>query len=225
MKIEIRCEGKTAISYQYLKPFQENLKDLTQINYKRLKGRIIELGFSEPISVWIHKTTHYILNGHQRLRTIQKMVTEEGYECPDLPINLVQAKNFKQAKEKVLALASQYGEVNDQGLYEFLESNEIDYNKLNEEVRFPEINSQSFISNFYEDPRVVGTDPNGEWDGMPEFDHEDKKSVRDIVMHFKSEEDIKAFAELLKQMITDKTKFLWYPKMEIERYVDKSYES
>lgn len=220
--IVIRCEGKTTVPHQKLEPFQGNLKDLSNQNYEKLKSRILELGFSEPISVWLHKEHHYICNGHQRLRTIEKMVTE-GYECPDLPINMIHADSFKQAKEKVLALASQYGEVTDQGLYEFLETNELDYNKLNEELRFPEINTQDFISNFYEEG--TPTSPDNEWNGMPEFDHEEKKSCRDIIMHFKNEDDIAEFAKLLKQTITDKTKYLWFPKMEIESLMDKSYES
>jgi len=185
--IEIKCEGKSAVNFKILKPFQDNLKDLSQVNYEKLKGRILALGFSEPISVWVHKDNHYILNGHQRLRAIQKMVDEEGYECPDLPINFVSAKNIKQAKEKVLALASQYGEVTDQGLYEFLQTNEIDYTKLNEELSFPEIDTKGFIEGYYSAPSWVDPDDDKESHDYDERSKEDKidEYMNSEIVHLK----------------------------------------
>lgn len=68
-------------------------------------------------------------------------------------------------------------------------------------------------------------DPNAEWAGMPEFDQQDKTAARQIVMNFKSDEDARAFGELIGQSVTDKTRSLWYPKAEIERLMDKRYKA
>lgn len=54
-----------------------------------------------------------------------------------------------------------------------------------------------------------------EWEGMPEFQQEDKTAIKSIVVHFGTQRDIDAFSQLTGQKITEKTKFIWYPKLEI----------
>lgn len=61
-------------------------------------------------------------------------------------------------------------------------------------------------------------DPQAEWKGMPEFEHEDLTAVQSIHVHFKTYEDVQAFAELVGQKITDKTRSIWCPQQEIIRY-------
>lgn len=150
--IEITCRGATTAEISDLEPFQGNLKDLSKENFEKLKKEIIELGFSEPISVWENKGKKFILNGHQRVRTLIQM-KNDGYKVPKIPINLVDAEDYKKAKKKVLALTSQYGEMTDQGLYEFLEECELDPKEIKEEMRFPEIDFEQFMENFYEEPK------------------------------------------------------------------------
>jgi len=43
--IKIACKGNTTASITELVPFQGNLKDLSTVNYKKLRGEIIRLGF------------------------------------------------------------------------------------------------------------------------------------------------------------------------------------
>ena len=62
-----------------------------------------------------------------------------------------------------------------------------------------------------------------EWEGMPEFEQEDLKPHRTINLHFRNEQDIHAFAELMNQLITDKTKSMWFPKLEKNTYKDDLY--
>jgi hypothetical protein len=66
-------------------------------------------------------------------------------------------------------------------------------------------------------------DPSEEWQGMPEFEQEDLTGVQAIHVHFKTRADVEAFAELIGQKLTDKTRAIWYPEAEIERYADKRY--
>ena len=54
-------------------------------------------------------------------------------------------------------------------------------------------------------------DRKAEWEGMPEFD-QDNKTYRTIFVHFLDESAIKKFEELMQQPITDKTKYIWYPQ-------------
>ena len=149
-RIPIACKGNSEAKYCDLIPLQGNLKSLSESNYERLKKQILELGFSEPISVWKDGDSLRILNGHQRLRTIKTMVEKEGYRVGPLPISLVEAKNVDEAKRKILALTSQYGKIEDEGLYEFLQDTDIAPNTLDENYSFPEVNLNSFVTNYFE---------------------------------------------------------------------------
>ncbi len=69
------------------------------------------------------------------------------------------------------------------------------------------------------------TDPNAEWTGMPEFNQPDATSFRAMIVHFKDQAAVDAFSKLIGQTFTPKTKSIWHPKVEIERYADKRYSS
>ena len=60
-------------------------------------------------------------------------------------------------------------------------------------------------------------DPNAEWKGMPECNQKDLSAFKQITVNFKTLEDINAFARLIGQKITEKTRSLWYPEAEIMR--------
>lgn len=62
-----------------------------------------------------------------------------------------------------------------------------------------------------------------EWRGMPEFTHEDLSPVKTLYVHFESRADLLAFARLVEQPLTTRTRSIWYPKAEIGRYADKRY--
>ncbi len=66
-------------------------------------------------------------------------------------------------------------------------------------------------------------DPAAEWQGMPEFENEDVTGYQPVHVHFKCKEDRDAFAALIGQKFTDKTRSIWYPEMEIGRARDKAY--
>ena len=66
-----------------------------------------------------------------------------------------------------------------------------------------------------------------EWQGMPEFICEDQTSFRKIVVHFRNQDDVDAFAELLGQRITPKIPSIWHPELKPRerlkyRYADES---
>ena len=62
-----------------------------------------------------------------------------------------------------------------------------------------------------------------EWKDMPEFIQEDLSSFRKIVLHFRNQEDVDAFAKLINQTLTPKQKSTWFPIMEPRRYANKRY--
>lgn len=157
MTIQIRCKGADSLYLDQLEPFQGNLKDLSETNFKKLKQQILELGFSEPFSVWPHNGKFLLLNGHQRHRVLSKM-KQEGVDIPKLPVNFVEASSVEEAKKKVLALTSQYGEITNQGLYEFMSESSLDFNLVENSFSFPEIDFELFKDEFFKDPEPE-TDP------------------------------------------------------------------
>lgn len=149
--IQIKCKGADALYIDQLEPFQGNLKELSKENYEKLKKEILELGFSEPMSVWSHNGKFLLLNGHQRHRVLMQMKTE-GFDVPKVPVNFVEAADVKEAKKKILALTSQYGEITKDGLYEFMNEADLAFPEIENSFRFPEIDFESFKDEFFQGP-------------------------------------------------------------------------
>jgi ParB-like chromosome segregation protein Spo0J len=73
---------------------------------------------------------------------------------------------------------------------------------------------------------VAGTkagDAASEWEGMPEFSHEDQTAFKSLVVHFNDQAAMEDFAGIIGQPITEKTKSIWHPRAEMTTYVDKRY--
>ena len=61
------------------------------------------------------------------------------------------------------------------------------------------------------------------WQDMPEFFQEDLTSHRKIIVHFRNDEDVEKFAELINQKITAKMPSLWFPEMKKRMRTHKLY--
>jgi len=119
-EIRITCIGSDFVDIDDLIPLQGDLKELSEVNYQKYKNSILKHGFSEPVSVWLKESNdaHYILNGTQKVKTCRRM-REEGFIVPLVPINLVDCKDENEAYEKILAFASQYGEISDKSFQDY----------------------------------------------------------------------------------------------------------
>lgn len=60
--------------------------------------------------------------------------------------------------------------------------------------------------------------------GMPEYISKNKNPKRSIIVHFETENDVNEFAKLVNQQITEKTKYIYYPKQIKMSRMDKIYE-
>lgn len=148
MQIRVEVEGKDTLSLESLTEFQGNLKELSKENYEKLKNDILTLGFISPIHIWKNKNKYFCLDGHQRIRTLQQM-QKEGITIPPLPVVYVQAKNEKEAKQKILSLTSSFGEITKEGLYEFISDSGIDFKDVKNQFHFHEIDFDKFEDEFY----------------------------------------------------------------------------
>ena len=147
--VQIRCLTKDNADLASLKPFQGSLKNLSKANYQKLKNQIVTQGFSFPVFVWVCDGVNYLLDGHQRTRVLSKM-KKEGWQIPPIPIVKVEAADYMEAKQKLLSATSQYGEIQGEGLYEFITDAGLTPDYLLENLRLPEIDLESFTAEFYD---------------------------------------------------------------------------
>jgi hypothetical protein len=72
---------------------------------------------------------------------------------------------------------------------------------------------------------VVGdpNDPNKEWEGMPEFEQENKLAWKSLRVNFADLKDLNDFSSLIGQNLTEKTRAIWYPKAKQQDFGDDLY--
>lgn len=124
-KIIIKARGHITLPIDRLIEFQGNLKRLTQKNREKLMSSILERGFIAPIFVWDDAGEYRLLDGHQRIKTLLWM-REHGWDIPMLPVDIIEADDEQDAKRKLLAITSQYGEFTTDGYAEFVNDIDID---------------------------------------------------------------------------------------------------
>lgn len=192
-KIAIRCEGSGLADVTELTPFQGNLKTLTKAKFEKLRGLILSQGFSFTPFVWKDPQTGtlYLLDGHQRRATLLKL-RDAGYEIPKIPFAEVHASTFKEAKEKLLSAVAQFGEIDKQGLYEFLAEADIDFSFLESNFAHPEVDLDAFKAEFYADPEG---EAQPEVEGDIQWAQELKPQDNYVIMIFKDREEFEAYAE------------------------------
>jgi len=129
-RIIIKARGNQTLPIDKLLEFQGGLKRLTPKNRDKLMASILEKGFIAPIFVWDDAGEYRLLDGHQRLKTLLWM-REKGWDIPMLPVDIIEADDEQDAKKKLLAITSQYGEFTTDGYAEFINDIEVeDYVRL-----------------------------------------------------------------------------------------------
>ncbi len=142
-RLEIACSGADTVELDKLRPFQGELKTLSDEARAKLRGRL-ENGFRFPFHLWRSPDgTLYILDGHQRLQVLQDM-KEDGWIIPPLPVVWVEADSEESAKMAVLEAASQFGRITHQGLGAFLEEADLQPARVAAEIEFAEVDFLSF---------------------------------------------------------------------------------
>lgn len=62
-------------------------------------------------------------------------------------------------------------------------------------------------------PKTGQPEAQDAWQGMPEFNQPEAGPFRTINVHFKEQAAVDAFAKLIGQKLTDRTKWVWYPEV------------
>jgi len=125
MRIAPSLDALPKIDYRKVQDFQGGLKTLSEENFERLRCVLLGTdtepaqGFIVPLYVWTDsKGKHWCIDGHQRLQVLRRLAVQP-YELPYVPI---EANSRKQAKERLLLINSQFGQISHTGFVEFVGS-------------------------------------------------------------------------------------------------------
>lgn len=146
--IQIKCEGAGSLPLDVIADFQGDLKKLSNDNMIRLVKSLFLNGFCAPFFVWQNGGEYYALDGHQRVKALCA-IREAGLPIPSVfPVAFIDAVDKQDARKKLLAITSQYGDVQRDALKEWLEEIEEDaretFRLLDKEVK---IDTSDDISN------------------------------------------------------------------------------
>lgn len=145
LQVRVICSGAAFIDIEELVPFQGAFKKLTPENYKRLRVQLLETGVAAAATVWKNKGKFFLLDGHQRREALMKM-RAEGIKVNPIPVVFTECDNDEDARRKILALASTYGEVNEDFLQEFSQMAGVKLEALPMKYTFPEMDIKAFVA-------------------------------------------------------------------------------
>jgi hypothetical protein len=146
--LEITVKGSQTLPLEKLEPFQGSLKHLERTEYEALRKTLGDFGFSFVVHVWKDKGKFFIIDGHQRVFTLNQMKAIEGWTIPEIPVAVVEAESYAEAKRKVLAAASQYGKLTKDSLAQFMRENDIPYEDMVSNFHFPEVDFSQLAATF-----------------------------------------------------------------------------
>ena len=125
--IKIMCTSAMLVPKEKLVPFQGDLVFSTEDEIEALKHRIITKGFDSPIKAWENDGKYHILDGHRR-KIVLNRLEDDGWKLPNIPIDLIKAKDEKDAKERILGFRSQFGRVTQDSFDDFVKINDLEIN-------------------------------------------------------------------------------------------------
>lgn len=128
-QIRIECEGAGVLGLSDIREFQGSLKKRKKSDYDKIIKSIMEYGFSFPFFVWKEGAINWCLDGHGRLSAL-KQLEKSGVVMPKFPVAYVEAVDVSVAKQKLLRMNSQFGEITQEGLLEFLGEETLDVDSL-----------------------------------------------------------------------------------------------
>lgn len=173
MQFRITVDKPNLVDVSKLVPTQGELKFLSEENYLKLKHSIESYGFIEPINVWMNKGKYYIVNGHQRLTGVKRLI-EEGVKIKQLPVTFIKAKTLEEARKSIVGLASQYGEFSIEGTKAYADSIKMNFEDFKRVAQFSGLNNISFQAMFEKkaEKEIVNSSKEIDIAGITRLQHE-----------------------------------------------------
>ncbi len=160
-KVRVECNANMSLELDDMNVFQGELKHLPEENYEKFKTDVLELGISSSFDVWRNPddAKWYLIDGHQRKTGLTRMRDKEAFEIPLLPCTVVHARDFREAKKKVLALTSQFGVMTKKGLHDFMTANDFTLDEIDDFTVLPGIDHDEFAKEYFPTKKDSDFDP------------------------------------------------------------------
>jgi hypothetical protein len=205
--VTVHCAHDELVEISLLKPHPRNPNRHPARQIELLAKIIKHQGWRAPIVV--SKRSGLIVAGHGRLEAARQLGLEHA------PVN---HQDFASEADELAHLVA------DNRISEFSETDNELLKKLFTEMGGFDMELLAFEQREIEARlALTGDNPFEEWRGMPEFNQLDKRAFRSIIMHFPNQGEVDKFAGLIGASVTEKTKYLWFPKIEIEPAADKRW--
>jgi hypothetical protein len=193
-----------------IKPYENNPRKKRDI--EKVATSIEEFGWQQPIVV---DKNNVIIVGHSRLEAA-KFLKYKTAPVLIADITPEKAKAYRIADNKTNEYSDwDYGALNQE--FTDLLDNNYDLDSLG----FEEHELESLIT--FDDSNTKWLDQSKEWQDMPEYDHNDETPFRSMIMHFMTKKDFETFLQLIQQDATEKTRWLYFPRQELNTLKDKGY--
>jgi hypothetical protein len=198
------------ISLNKLESHPDNPRDHNERNIQAIVDSFQEFGELGAVVVWGKK--NYVIAGNGRLEAAKQIGLKSLTAVRADHLTEAQAKAFMIADNKTTDTSYfNPGKVT-QILQDIVEDK---YDPLHTGLLEAEFTPLLFSG--------AAPDPHKEWEDMPEYDNQDLNGYQRIVVHFPTKKDVKKFARLMKQKITDNTKSMWFPEQEEDKVTGERY--
>lgn len=177
-----------------IKPYELNNRIHTPEQIKFIADSIQRFGFNQPL---VLDEDLIVLVGHGRLEAAKSI-----------------------GLEKVPCIVIEGLSIEDKQAYRILDNkiqNDSTWNIDNLAAEIESLRDSGFDMGFCDLDQLtekMGVEvhsPEKEWSGMPSYDSENQEAFRSLHIHFKDQEGVDAFIKLMDQVVTEKTRSLWYP--------------
>jgi hypothetical protein len=188
---------------KWLQP--KTLKTLMEVDFKKLVKSFQENDNIDPLKVWQEKPgVMWILDGHHRQKILEHCLQNEPKKPPRLMSAIfVDCKDKKEAAKFCLLYASEYAKIQDEGLYEFLHTFDLDFSGVKGEIELPEIDLDDFEENFYTEPNY-DLDKTGYEEDLRTYNHDEQNVINYNTMAIFNTKSKFTIPEIREDMLSER---------------------
>lgn len=193
-----RIVGHGEADPRELIPHPSNWRKHPPLQRQAIRGSLNEVGWVEEVMV--NRVTGNLVDGHAR---VEEAIRDGAATVPVRYVELTEAE-----EELILATLDPIGALalrNEEQLSALLAGVSTSDDALRELLSSLDLSA----------PLMTAAERTAEWDGMPGLELEDQSAWKQVLVSFRSPEDLKAFAKLVGQEnMTVQTRSIWWPPQE-----------
>jgi hypothetical protein len=134
---------------------QGNLKEISKRNFKKLITSIIQNDIIKCFHVWERPGGGlWCLDGNH-LKKALEAIRESGTPIPQrVKADFIDCRDEKHAKELVLVYSASYAQIIEEGLYEFIETENLEFKSIREQIRLADVDLAKFQAGYYDEIQI-----------------------------------------------------------------------